>query len=304
MRLKKIIPALALAAALTLTYGALPAAAAADGVYLTATNTYYLNPDTGETADGGTRDTAIGEGMCRSVVHKDALVEIENGKIYLTARLLLMSNIRDIRLSVQQSPGGSYQSVAPRIMMEDAGTDSADYRFELPTLTSYISWEMYVIPMGRDVKFFMNVSEGLRDGAGDFIVSVKPQPATATAAAGTGSATAEPALAGSGAAGPDESAGAAAGETPAEGGNAGASAGASEDEGPAAGAGADAGAGAGVSEDEGPAEDADAGAGEGAGAGVSESEGPAEGAETGAGEGAAGGLVVAAGFAVVLLGGG
>jgi hypothetical protein len=33
---------------------------------------------------------------------------------------------------------------------------------------------MYVIPMGRDVKFYMNLSETLTEGGGDFVVSVKP----------------------------------------------------------------------------------------------------------------------------------
>jgi hypothetical protein len=172
---------LAVAALLAQTCFAPPVWAAADGAYLAATNTYYLNPDTGLTDDGGSQNTAIGEGMCRSVVYKDALAEIENGQIYLTVRLLLMSNMRDVRLWVQQGSGGAYQSVTPRIMMEDAAADSADYRFAVPALTGYISWAMYVEPMGRDVKFYMNVSDALREGSGDFIVSVKPAAAPAEA---------------------------------------------------------------------------------------------------------------------------
>ncbi|MDR1069568.1 MAG: hypothetical protein LBL37_02105 [Gracilibacteraceae bacterium] len=181
MRLKRIILNLAAAALIAQTCFASPVWAAADGAYLAATNTYYLNPDTGLTDDGGSQNTAIGEGMCRSVVYKDALAEIENGQIYLTVRLLLMSNMRDVRLWVQQGPGGAYQSVTPRIMMEDAAADSADYRFAVPALTGYISWAMYVEPMGRDVKFYMNVSDALREGSGDFIVSVKPAAAPAEA---------------------------------------------------------------------------------------------------------------------------
>jgi hypothetical protein len=174
--------AVALMLTLVAMFGTVSAFAVDDGAYLTSTYTYYLNPDTGETDDGGTKNAAIGEGMCRSVVDKTALAEYDNGKIYLTIRLLLMSNMQDIRLFAQSKPGGSYKSVSPKIVAEDAGADSADYRFEVSSLTGYVSWEMYVIPMGRDVKFYMNVSDTLTDGSSDFIVSVKPSKATPTPA--------------------------------------------------------------------------------------------------------------------------
>ncbi|MDR1194484.1 MAG: hypothetical protein LBK98_10045, partial [Peptococcaceae bacterium] len=173
---RKRLTALLLTALLSLP-ASLPLRAAADGAYTVTTNTYYLNPDTGVTDDGGSGNAAIGEGMCRSVIYKTALAELDGGKTYLTVRLLLLSNMKDIRLSVQERPGGGYKRVTPRIMAEDAGTDSADYRFEVPSLTGYLSWEMYVIPMGRDVKFYMNVSDALAEGGGDFIVSVKPKTA-------------------------------------------------------------------------------------------------------------------------------
>jgi hypothetical protein len=154
-----------------------------DGAYIAPTNTYYLNPDTGVTDDGGSKNAALGEGMCRSVVYKDALVEFNGDKIYATVRLQLMSNMKDFRLYVQDGAGDSYtkesprsySKVAPRVMTEDAGADTTDYRFEIPSVTAYMSWEMYVIPMGRDVKFYMNLSDDLTPGGGDFVVSVKPK---------------------------------------------------------------------------------------------------------------------------------
>ncbi|MDR1299242.1 MAG: NEAT domain-containing protein [Oscillospiraceae bacterium] len=169
-----------LAAALVLALAiAAPFAAAAaqeeDGVYLAETITNYLNPDTGVTDDGGSKNAALGEGMCRSVVYEKALVEIIGGKIYATVRLQLMSNMKDFRLYVQDEPKGGYTKAAPRVMQEDAGADTADYRVELPDVTSNMSWEMYVIPMGRDVKFYMNLSDSLTQGGNvDFVVSYKP----------------------------------------------------------------------------------------------------------------------------------
>jgi hypothetical protein len=187
-----------LAAALVLALavaGTFPAAAAEreDGVYLAETITNYLNPDTGVTDDGGSKNVALGEGMCRSVVYEKALVEISGGKVYATVRLQLMSNMKDFRLYVQDEPKGSYTKAAPRVMQEDAGADTADYRVELPDVTSNMSWEMYVIPMGRDVKFYMNLSDSLTQGGNvDFVVSYKPAQADPPADDETPSPSAAP----------------------------------------------------------------------------------------------------------------
>jgi hypothetical protein len=166
--------------------GAVAAFAADDGVYLAATNTYYLNPDTGVTDDGGSGNAAIGEGMCRSVIYEKALAEIQDGKVYVTVRMQLVSNMGAIKFTVQQKAGdsASYASVSPRITAEDAGADTADYRFQVPAVDSYIGCATYVTPMGRDVKFYLNLSDNLTAGSGDFVVTVKPVAATQTADAG------------------------------------------------------------------------------------------------------------------------
>ncbi|MDR2355470.1 MAG: NEAT domain-containing protein [Clostridiales Family XIII bacterium] len=169
-----------------------------DGVYLAATNTYYLNPDTGVTDDGGSKNAAIGEGMCRSVIYEKALVEAEDGKLYVTVRVQLVSNMGAIKFTVQQKAGdtASYAAVSPRIVAEDAGADTADYRFSVPAVNSYIGCSTYVTPMGRDVKFYMNLSSDLTAGSGDFVVSVKPkatQAADPAPAAETDTAQTDPA---------------------------------------------------------------------------------------------------------------
>ncbi|MDR2295886.1 MAG: hypothetical protein LBD95_03725 [Clostridiales Family XIII bacterium] len=184
----------ALLAAL-LAAAALPATAFAadDGVYLAATNTYYLNPDTGVTDDGGSRNAAIGEGMCRSVIYEKALVEIAEGKIYVTVRMQLVSNMGEILFTVQRKAGdpASYAAASPRIIAEDAGADTADYRFSVPAVNSYIGCSTYVTPMGRAVKFYMNLSSDLTAGSADFVVSVKPKAAQADPAPATPADTAQ-----------------------------------------------------------------------------------------------------------------
>jgi hypothetical protein len=84
-----------------------------------------------------------------------------------------------IKFTVQQKAGdpASYASVSPRVVAEDAGADTADYRFSIPSVSSYIGCSTYVTPMGRDVKFYMNLSGNLTAGSGDFVVSVKPKTA-------------------------------------------------------------------------------------------------------------------------------
>ncbi|SHH88395.1 Iron Transport-associated domain-containing protein [Sporobacter termitidis DSM 10068] len=168
---------------------ALPASALDAGAYTAPCGTYYLNPDTGVTDDGGTKNAAIGEGMCRSAVYKDALIEVENGSTYLTIRMQLMSNIKDIKFSVQKTAGdpGSYQAVSYSTMQEDSSSDTADMRFKVPKATAYIRCDMYVIPMGRAVVFYMQVNSGSASkGGGDFVVSVDtPAPASTPPAAGS-----------------------------------------------------------------------------------------------------------------------
>lgn len=132
------------------------ASSISDGKYIMNTNTYYLNPDTGKTDDGGSSNIELGEGMCRSVLHKTALVEQSNGITSVTIRMLLYSNISDIRIAVQESPKGNYNDVKYSVLKESSSNDSADIKFVIPDAESYVRIKMYVVPMGRDVCFYWN----------------------------------------------------------------------------------------------------------------------------------------------------
>lgn len=145
-----------------------------NGVFTAPADTHYLNPDTGITDDGGSRDQELGEGMCRSAVYEEALIEQNASGTYVTIRMQLMSNIRDIRFSVQQTPGNpdSYENVAYDTMQEDAAADTADLRFSVPEADAYIRCDMYVIPMGRDVVYYISLSDGqAQPGSGDFVTT-------------------------------------------------------------------------------------------------------------------------------------
>ncbi|MCC8097884.1 MAG: S-layer homology domain-containing protein, partial [Eubacterium sp.] len=127
-----------------------------NGTYTMATVTSYLNPDTGTTDDGGTANAELGEGMCRSAVYEKAVVEKTDEGAVITMRMLLYSNLSNIRFAVQTEPKGSYEDAAYVVLKESSSNDSADIKFTAPSADSFVRVQMYVAPMGRDVCFYWN----------------------------------------------------------------------------------------------------------------------------------------------------
>ncbi len=129
-------------------------------VFYVDTLTNYKNPDTQEIDDFGTKNEAIGGGMCRSIVDPIAIIEEYPDHTYATFRLKLISNITDIELSVQTIAGDpdSYKPVFYDIMKENGEENSADFRFPLPSIDTNVRFLGYVTPMGRQVLFYFNAS--------------------------------------------------------------------------------------------------------------------------------------------------
>lgn len=148
-----IFPFLSLA--LLVSALSLPGLALSDGAYTVGRRTSYVSPDTGQTVDGGT-NIALGESMCASIVEDHLLVEQVGGKTYLTIGIGLMSNIQQVRIQVKGSDG-VYRDVAlsQTGSTQRSGDTSNQYRFQVPSLDCIISPILYVIPMGRDVQFFV-----------------------------------------------------------------------------------------------------------------------------------------------------
>lgn len=139
-----------------MTLGLVNTFAMENGTYTMNTVTYYINPDTGKTDDGGTGNIELGEGMCRSAVYEKAVVEQTDNGTEITVRMLLYSNLSNISFSVQESPKGSYKDIQYSIIKESASDDSADIKFTAPGADSLVKVKMYVAPMGRDVCFYWN----------------------------------------------------------------------------------------------------------------------------------------------------
>lgn len=154
---------LALVAGIT----AIPAYAASNGIYTATATPHYRNPLTGKIEDSGGEDSEVlGQSMTESATYTKALVEVDsNGNTYITVRLKLMDNIQNPTFKVDGN------SVSASLMQEDYSANTADYRMKVASENSVIRCSMYVVPMGRDVIFFITVSN-LNSGSGDFVTSI------------------------------------------------------------------------------------------------------------------------------------
>ena len=154
---------LALVAGIT----AIPAYAASNGIYTATATPHYRNPLTGKIEDSGGEDSKVlGQSMTESATDTRALVEVDStGNTYITVRLKLMDNIQNPTFKVDGS------SVSASLMQEDYSANTADYRMKVASENSVIRCSMYVVPMGRDVIFFITVSN-LKSGSGDFVTSI------------------------------------------------------------------------------------------------------------------------------------
>lgn len=145
-----------------------PALAASNGIYIATATPHYKHPATGKIEDaGGDGSSVLGQSMTESATYKKALVEVDSaGNTYITVRLQLMDNIQNPQFQVDG------KAVSASLMQEDYTNNTADYRMKVNSENSIIRCNMHVIAMGRDVIFYITVSN-LQSGSGDFVTSVK-----------------------------------------------------------------------------------------------------------------------------------
>ncbi len=177
---KRIVAACGMAVMLVLVASitAMPAFAASNGIYIASAHPHYRNPQTGIIEDsGGDNSEVLGQSMTESVTYRRALVEVDqNGNTYATIRLQMMDNITNAQFQVDGSP------VSATCMQENYGANTADYRIPVNSESSLIRCNISVSAMGRDVVFFVTLSN-LEPGSEDFITSVtvtEPEPEAPT----------------------------------------------------------------------------------------------------------------------------
>ena len=148
----------------------IPALAASNGIYTATATSHYRHPTTGVIEDsGGEGSYVLGQSMTDSALNKAALVEVDSsGATWVTIRLNLMDNIQSPQFQVDGS------SVSATLMQEDYSNNTADYRMRVNSENSIIRCNMYVIPMGREVIFYITVGN-LQSGSGDFVTSITVQ---------------------------------------------------------------------------------------------------------------------------------
>lgn len=178
-KLKRALCSMVVMLALMAGISAIPALAASNGIYTATATSHYKHPTTGVIEDsGGEGSYVLGQSMTESALNKAALVEVDpQGNTYVTVRLNLMDNIQNPQFQVDGSRNGNFSAVSATVMQEDFTENTTDFRMQVPDENAIIRCNMYVIPMGRDVIFYITVGD-LKSGSGDFIASVKvEQPA-------------------------------------------------------------------------------------------------------------------------------
>ena len=173
-KLKRAICSMVVMLALMAGITSVPVLAASPGIYTATATSHYRHPTTGVIEDsGGESSYVLGQSMTDSALNKAALVEVDSsGATWVTIRLNLMDNIQSPQFQVDGS------SVSATLMQEDYSNNTADYRMRVNSENSIIRCNMYVIPMGREVIFYITVG-GLSAGSGDFVTSItveEPEP--------------------------------------------------------------------------------------------------------------------------------
>lgn len=178
-KLKRALCSMVVMLALMACISTIPALAASNGIYTATATPHYKHPVTGIIEDsGGEGSYVLGQSMTESALNKAALVEVDpQGNTFVTVRLNLMDNIQNPQFQVDGSRNGNFSAVSATVMQEDFTENTTDFRMQVPDENAVIRCNMYVIPMGREVIFYITVGN-LQSGSGDFIASVKvEQPA-------------------------------------------------------------------------------------------------------------------------------
>lgn len=167
-------------------------AAEGDSVYTVNVDRYFLDPQTGLSGWGTSENEAIGQGMVESAVSSTGLLEIVNGKYYLTIRIILAGSVTNVSFGVRENGGSDFNGVTAYCTQDNTNSNNTiDYSMEIPSTDCTVAGFMYVEKMGTDVVFFANMSGTAQPGSGDFAVInyVEETEAPATTAANNSGVT-------------------------------------------------------------------------------------------------------------------
>lgn len=167
----KKLASFVLSCVLALTIGgktAMADEALSQGAYTVDVTTHYEHPETGVIEDSGGEDSkTLGQSMTEGAVFNRGLYEVGNNGNHATVRIVLMDAVTEVNYYVADSPVTAEKTQEG---IDSEGRSYADFRFEDSAISNIIKCKLFVEPMGRDVVFFITLSNPEKGNA-DFVVS-------------------------------------------------------------------------------------------------------------------------------------
>lgn len=120
----------------------------------------YRHPYTGEIEDSG-KNEEIGQPMVENVLLKEAELEERDGKEYVTIGFSLAKYLKNIQFSIQNPKEQDFKQAEA----EEAGKKEEEiyYRILLPHRAALLKVSMFVVPMEREVVFYINFPSLISD---------------------------------------------------------------------------------------------------------------------------------------------
>lgn len=153
---------------------AISASALDNNIYEADAHPHYRHSVTGVIEDsGGEGSEVLGQSMTESALRTQSLIEVDpDGNMFATVRVALMDNIQNPQFKVQNDGYSDFYDVSADLMKENYDANESDYRFPIPSENCIVRCTFYVVPMGRDVIFYIDF-DNIRVGSGDFVTSVE-----------------------------------------------------------------------------------------------------------------------------------
>lgn len=184
-----------LAACLVVPGGVESAYAEVSAVYTATANPSYSNPDTGAIEDaGGSAQSVLGTSMVQSITGQQAYVEKDvDGAVFVTLRMAQAAEVGAVSIASDVDHDGTFdEAQSAQVMKNDAAENKVDVRARIAHEQATLRVNMYVNAMGREVVYFVTLSD-LREGnAAGFVETVVPGEGSAPASSAEAGAS-EPA---------------------------------------------------------------------------------------------------------------
>ncbi|MEC4273266.1 heme-binding Shp domain-containing protein [Adlercreutzia sp. R25] len=135
----------------------------------------YPNPITGEIEDPGDPNmVAMAESMMEGVTFPYALVETDvDGNVFVSLRFNLADQENGVTMEAS-TDGAEYVAAPGEMVASNAEDNTADWRFQVPAGTQYLRSHLGVIPIEREVIYFLTLGNSIDGNSAGFTQTVTP----------------------------------------------------------------------------------------------------------------------------------